>query len=341
MLSSDGIIQGKLFKRSVPVNTNLILRLLMEADTVSLGFLSRASGQSEDAVINKIDSLRRDGHSIERSGGAFRLLPPADAVWPSCIRKTLSTRWAGSLIEYHPVIDSTNFRARALGLEGAPHGTLVIADQQTAGRGRMDRSWETKPGDAILMSLLIRPESLPAVDATGIVLVAALAAAKACSEEGADVRIKWPNDLIVNGKKLCGMLLDMKLSANLVDYAIIGVGININSFPYAENLQHAACLKDACGHPVSRAQVTARFLSRFETLYDRWRSEGIDVILSMYREWSITLGRRVRVIGLNETFEAQAVDILPDGTLRVMTDDNKLRSVHAGDVSVRGVMDYV
>ncbi len=265
----------------------------------------------------------------------------ADSVSPDAIHSFLNTRWAGQNIEYHPVIDSTNFRAKKLGLENAPHGTLVIADLQTAGRGRMQRSWESQSGDSILMSLLLRPDHLPPMQATGIVLLAALAAAMACRDEGAEVFIKWPNDLIVGGKKLSGMLLDMTLCGEYVDFAVVGVGINIKSFPYAENLQHAACLMDACGREVSRAKVVAGFLAHFERLYDLWAEKGIEAILPVYREYSITLNRRVRVIGLNETFEAQALDVLPDGSLLVRLDDGRETPVHAGDVSVRGVMDYV
>ncbi len=259
----------------------------------------------------------------------------------TAIREALETSWAGRNIEAHEIIDSTNFRAKALGFEGAPHGTLVIADLQTAGRGRMQRSWESKSGDSILMSLLLRPVKLPPMQATGIVLLAAIAAAHACRDEGADVLIKWPNDLITGGKKLSGMLLDMTLAGEYVNFAVVGIGINVKSFPYAENLQHATCLNDACGREVSRERVVASFLTHFERLYDRWADEGIAAILPLYREHSVTLGRRVRVIGLSETFEAQALDVLDDGSLLVRLDDGTETSVHAGDVSVRGVMDYV
>ncbi len=264
-----------------------------------------------------------------------------DSVQPAAIERHLRTKWAGRHIQYYSCTDSTNFRARLMGLDGAPHGTLFIADEQTAGRGRMSRSWESKSGDSILMSLLVRPENLLPQDATGIVLLTAIAMAAACRAEGADVSVKWPNDLIVNNKKLCGMLLEMNASMEKVNFAVIGIGLNVNSFPYAENLKHATCLRDACGHEIERAKVVAAFLTEFEVLYERWCAEGIEAVLPIYRQYSITLGRRVRVISLSETFEAQALDILPDGALLVCTDDGKGRIVHAGDVSVRGVMDYV
>ena len=319
-----------------------LIQMLMNSDYVSGEWISSQLGLTRAAIWKAVEALRERGYDIQSvKKRGYHLEPPKDAVWPACIRKNLSTRWAGCHIEYHPIIDSTNFRARELGFTDAPHGTLIIADEQTAGRGRMSRKWESKPGDAILMSILLRPEALSPMDATGIVLIASLAAAMACCEEGADVRIKWPNDLIVGSKKLCGMLLDMNADMDQVHFAVVGIGININSFPYAENLKHATCLKDACGHDISRARVVASFLSHFETLYDQWRIGGINTILPAYREHSITLGSRVNVISLNGSFEALAVDVLEDGALMVQLDSGEQVPVRAGDVSVRGVMDYV
>lgn len=319
-----------------------LVELLMSSDYVSGEWISEQLGVTRAAVWKAVEALRQQGYAIESvKKRGYHMPAPEDAVWPACIRRNLHTQWAGCHIEYHRVINSTNLRARALGMEEAPHGTLIVADEQTAGRGRMSRSWDAKPGGAVLMSLLIRPEQLAPMNATGVVLVAALAACMACRDEGADVRIKWPNDLICGGKKICGMLLDMNADMDQVHYAVIGVGINISSYPYADNLRHAACLADACGHSVERARVIAHFLRHFESLYDRWRIGGISAILPLYRECSITLGSRVRVIGLNNSFEALALDVQEDGSLLVQLDSGERTCVHAGDVSVRGVMDYV
>ncbi len=323
------------------MDLNRILRILTENRRISEARLCAELDIDRETMHQSIHELISMGYDISRTMLGLRLSPPDNSIDGASIRALLHTEWAGKQIEYHKVIDSTNFRARALGQEGAPHGTLVIADLQTAGRGRMSRKWESKSGDSILMSLLLRPENTPPQEATGIVLLAALAMASACRKEGADVRIKWPNDLIADGKKLCGMLLEMDATAERVNFAVAGIGLNVRSFPYAEDLKHATCLDKACGHAVSRARVTAEFLSEFERLYEMWHAEGIEAILPLYREYSITLGSRVRVIGLTETFEAQAEDICADGSLLVRRDDGTVQTVHAGDVSVRGVMDYV
>ena len=323
------------------MDLNRILRILTENRRISEKALCTELGIDGEALHRAIEELDSMGYSIGRTMLGLRLTPPSNKADGASIRALLRTQWAGQQIEYHKIIDSTNFRARALGQEGAPHGTLVIADMQTAGRGRMSRKWESKSGDSILMSLLLRPKDTPPQDATGIVLIAALAMCAACQTEGANVRIKWPNDLIADGKKLCGMLLEMDATAERVNFAVAGIGLNVHTFPYAEDLKHATCLDKACGHEASRARVTANFLYEFERLYDLWCAEGIEALLPLYREHSITLGSRVRVIGLTETFEAQAEDIRADGSLLVRRDDGTVQAVHAGDVSVRGVMDYV
>lgn len=323
------------------MDLNRILAILTAKRRIFEKTLCAELGIGHEELLCAVEQLCDRGQNIRRTALGLHLTPPHNSIDSASIRPFLHTEWAGQNIEFHEVIDSTNFRARALGQEGAPHGTLVIADLQTAGRGRMTRKWESKSGDSILMSLLLRPENTKPQDATGIVLIAALAMCSACRKEGANVRIKWPNDLIANGKKLCGMLLEMDATAENVNFAVAGIGLNVRSFPYAEDLKHATCLNKACGHAASRPWVTAQFLSEFERLYEKWRAEGIEAILPLYREYSITLGSRVRVIGLTETFEAHAEDICADGSLLVRRDDGTMQTVHAGDVSVRGVMDYV
>lgn len=324
------------------MNSQELIRLFMNNDYVSVERLRAQSAMTDDSIRNTIETLVKRGYNIQFSPEkGYFLEPPEDTVWPFCIRSILNTRWAGRHVEYHASVESTNSRARALGHTDAPHGTLVIADEQTAGRGRMSRKWEALPGSSILMSLLLRPEALAPEDATGLVLIAALACAMACMDEGASVRIKWPNDLVVNDKKLCGMLLDMNADMKRVHFAVVGVGVNIHSAPYAEDLTHAVCLEDACGHSVSRTQVVAHFLTHFERLYEQWRADGVRAILPLYREYSVTLGSRVSVASAGGCFEAQALDILEDGALLVRLDGGECIPVRAGDVSVRGVMGYV
>jgi len=321
-----------------------LIALMMQREYVSGEWISGQLGVTRAGVWKAVEALRRAGWTIESAHRrGYRLVPPAGAVWPSCIRAHLHTAWAGRRIDYYDRVGSTNLAARELGaLDAAqvPHGTLVVADEQTAGRGRMNRSWQSRPGDAALMSLLLRPDALPPAEATDIVLVTALAVCDACRSFGADARIKWPNDIVCGGKKLCGMLLDMSADMDLVRFAVAGVGLNIAGYPQADDLRHAGCLNDAAGKSLDRAEVVARFLEAFERFYDLWAAGGPQAILPAYETWCVTLGSRVQVIGLRETFEGTALRLTGDGALLVRRDDGAEEAVRAGDVSVRGVMGY-
>ena len=316
--------------------------LLMQTGSASAAWIARSLDVGEDAVMQAANELRAQGCGVDISAdGRVRLDAPAGSMWPCRIRASLNSRWAGQRIEYYDVTSSTNAVARDLAEAGAPHGTLVIADLQTQGRGRMTRSWVTRSGDAALMSLIVRPNGVAAARSTGIVLATALAIAYACRALGIDARVKWPNDIIVGGKKVCGMLLDTELAGDMMAYGVIGIGLNINGSPSGEGLQHAACLRDAVGHALDRAVVVARCLEAFEARYEAWSAGGLEAIRADYEARCLTLGRRVRVIGARETFEGQALGLCGDGALTVRRDDGREERVHAGDVSVRGVMDYV
>jgi len=318
-----------------------LMALLRQRDCVSGEWISKKLGVTRMAVFKAVQALRDGGvpiESVKRRG--YRLVPPEDAIWPSRIRETLSTRWAGCEIEYYDEIDSTNLRAKMLGREGAPHGTLVVADFQSKGRGRLSRAWSSAPGDSAMMSLLLRPDALNPVNAPPLVMIAAVSAAEACAAFCADARIKWPNDLVLNGKKICGMLLEMGADMERVDYLTVGIGINVNGHPDAPGI-HATSLRAEMAAAPPRAALIARVMERFEYNYDLWTREGIAPILAAYRDRSATLGQPIQVIGARETFKGVARDIGDDGALIVELADGERAIVREGDVSVRGLMGYV
>ena len=322
-----------------------LLSLLMQYDLVSGSQISQPLGVTRAGVWKAIDNLRAQGYhivSVPRKG--YHLVAPENAVWPSCIRARLNAQWIAQRIDYYDSIGSTNRIARTLGSEdasSAPHGTLVIADEQETGRGRMTRSWVTKKGEAVLMSLLLRPENTAPEDAPALVHVTALAVCEACRALGAPALIKWPNDIVANGLKLCGILLEMNADMDHVHYAVAGIGLNVSGSPRSEEIPHAGSLSDVCPVVPDRAEAVARILEQYEKYYDLWVKGGASAIRPFYEERCVTLGRRVRVVGLNEMFEGMAHALTEDGSLEVITDAGESRIVRAGDVSVRGIMGYV
>lgn len=248
----------------------------------------------------------------------------------------------GRNIEYHETIDSTNIRAKQLGGNGAPHMTLVLANEQTAGRGRMTRSWVSPPGTSALMSLLVRPK-LPAWRAPELVFLSAVAACDAVNAltDGDHARIKWPNDLVIGTKKISGTLLEMALDGADIDYAVVGIGVNILGTQFPADLPYAGSIESATGQQIQRMDFVAAYLDRFESLYTSWLNDGFAPVLEQCRQRSATLGKAIRAICPDGEHTGIAIDFDPTGALIVDTPDGQRLTLTAGDVSVRGLMDYV
>lgn len=246
----------------------------------------------------------------------------------------------------HPVVyfdeaDSTNRIARELARGGAAHGTLVIADMQTAGRGRRGRGWISPAGEGLFMTLILRPQGDPA-GAAKLSLCCALAVCRAIRRvSGLDARIKWPNDVVACGRKVCGMLLEMTADEQSVHDVVAGIGINVHQKAFdADIADTASSLELLCGRFIRRSDVVCAFLKRFEELSELTERDEAQ-LMALYREESATLGQRVRVIAPDGEYTGTAKELTDSGSLLVLDDEGTLREVLAGDVSVRGVMGYV
>lgn len=315
-----------------------VLRLLLGGEVISGAQISERLGITRAAVWKRVEQLRAAGYDVQAVGRrGYRLAACPDALDAPLIERGLRTVWAGRPTLFERQVDSTNLWARRLAAQGAPHGTLVVADEQTAGRGRRGRVWTSPPDAGVFMTLLLRPKAHPSQVAQ-LTLLTALAVAEAIEDVcGAQAQIKWPNDVVIDGKKTCGILLEMGADESQVDFVAAGVGVNVHASPPALR-DMATCLDAACGQRVLRAPVVCAFMARFEARYDAF-ARGEDW-MTAYRARSVTLGRRVRVMGVDETFEGIAQDVDASGALVVQTQDGP-RTVLAGDVSVRGVMGYV
>lgn len=319
-----------------------ILELLRRQE----GFLSgedigRELSITRAAVWKGIKKLREEGYEIEAvTNRGYRLTNPETMYNKRELEQGLKTKTMGQTIYFYEETDTTNNRARELALEGAPEGTLVVAEKQTAGRGRRGKVWESPLGTGIWMSLVLRPQIMPA-EASVLTLLCGLATAEAIeAETGLSAGIKWPNDILINGKKAVGILTEMDCEMSEVHFVIPGIGINVNtaSFP-PEIAEIATSLYLECGKTVSRRRLVHRVLERLEEHYETFlRTGSFDAMLEDYRKHCITLGKEVHVLG-REPFFAEALDITPEGELLVCRADNgKEEVVFSGEVSIRGVI---
>ena len=320
-----------------------ILDLLREAGDSYLSGeeMAKRLGVSRTAVWKHIQELRRDGYDIvshSRSGYSLQSAP--DTLRPEEIKNGLRTRRIGREIRFYPTVDSTNLEAKRLAQQGAPDGLIVVAEEQGKGRGRLERSFFSPAGKGIWFSVILRPDFLPqeAPKCT------AVAVAQAAEDFGMKVGIKWPNDVLADGRKLVGILTEMSAEMERIHYVIIGTGINVNiaeeDFP--EDLRDkATSLSQVKGEEIPRAAFFRAVLEHMDALYDSILREGFAEVFSMWRRYSITLGQMVRVIdarGGKDAFTGRAVDIDEDGALLVDTAEGR-RRVLAGDVSIRPQQD--
>ena len=280
--------------------------------------------------LQSILGARNGTDDARRTGGA--------GMTREQIQSGLGTQWAGQDIVYFKEIDSTNRYAKKLAGQGAAHGTMVLADTQTAGRGRRGHSWISPAGSSISMTLILRPD-VPSAQVAKISLLTALATANAIRRvTGLDVRIKWPNDIVAGGRKVCGMLMEMDATPEKVASVVAGVGINVHQTQFPEEIAHSASSLDLlAGRRISRADIVRAFLQEYERVW----ALGDEAMMRAYRERSATIGQRVQVIGLNGTYTGTAEGVTDSGSLLVRADeDGGVREVLAADVSVRGIMGY-
>lgn len=259
------------------------------------------------------------------------------------IKKNLKTRWMAREVHYYEECDSTNVRAAQGAKEGAKDGALYVAEYQMAGRGRRGRSWESRQGGNILMSLMLRPNLEP-TKAPMLTLVMAYSIAKALKKmEEFAVQIKWPNDLILNGKKICGILTEMSAEVGHIHHVVIGIGVNVNIDTFAEELQDkATSLLLETGSAVNRAKLVAAIMEQFEEDYEKFlQAEDLSPFVAEYNAMLVNQGRVVRVLAPGNEYDGVAHGITPMGDLLVERMDGEVVEVFAGEVSVRGVYGYV
>ena len=257
------------------------------------------------------------------------------------IADQIHTKWAGKTVHFARETDSTNLWIKRLAKEGAPEGTLALAEFQSAGRGRLGRSWEVPEGTSVMMSILLRPKFEPQYAPT-LTLVMGMAVAKAVKSLGFDVSIKWPNDVVVSHKKICGILTEMGVRDGKIDYAVIGVGINVNIREFPEEMaDKATSLYLESGREFDRSQIPGLVMEAFGEYYEKFAATcDLSGLKEEYESILANYNQPVRVLA-KEPYEGVARGITDGGELLVEKTDGTIATVSAGEVSVRGLYSYV
>ena len=257
------------------------------------------------------------------------------------IADQIHTKWAGKTVHFARETDSTNLWIKRLAKESAPEGTLALAEFQSAGRGRLGRSWEVPEGTSVMMSILLRPKFEPQY-APMLTLVMGMAVAKAVKKLGFDASIKWPNDVVVSHKKICGILTEMGVRDGKIDYAVIGVGINVNIREFPEEMaDKATSLYLESGREFDRSQIPGLVMEAFEEYYEKFAATcDLSGLKEEYESILANYNQPVRVLA-KEPYEGVARGITDGGELLVEKTDGTIIAVSAGEVSVRGLYSYV
>lgn len=247
---------------------------------------------------------------------------------------------AGSVL-YFEELDSTNTYCRLHGAE-LSHGTLVIAENQTAGRGSRGRTWEAPENESLFMSLVLKPDMSP-VFAPRLTLVMALSCARAFQQYGIDVQIKWPNDIVLNGKKLVGILTEMNAKPSGIEQVVVGIGINVLTGQFPKEIAYkATSLWLETGKHFSREEIAAAVMNCFEEDYETFlKTCDLSELLEQYRQFSATVGQKVQILDGKDGYTGFAYDVDKEGQLWVRTEDGQEVKVFADEVSVRGIYGYV
>lgn len=310
-----------------------ILALLRDSTTyVSGEEISKHLGISRSAIWKHIQELRQQGYDIVAVPHlGYELAAIPDRLLPEEISFGLNTKILGKEIHYHDMIPSTMNIAMDLGMKGCKEGVVVCAEGQYKGRGRLSRFWSSPKNRGVYLSIILKPEISPA-ESPKLTLLSAVGVCQAIRAiTKLDCLIKWPNDLILNNKKLGGILTEMNAEMDMVKFVVIGIGINVNT-PESLLPPKSTSLREQSGKRVSRIELTKQILREIEKEYILFQKEGFVPIIKKWKEFSTTLGHRVKVQFHKEHLEGQAIDIDTDGALLIKRDSGFVERVTAGDI---------
>jgi len=294
--------------------------------------ISQHLGISRQGLWKHVQELKDLGYDIVAVPHlGYRLESSPDRLFTFEISHGLNTKFIAKKIHYFDCLASTMDLAMQLGIQAAPHGTLILAESQTKGRGRLGRSWFSPKYKGIYLSLILRPKISPSASPI-LTLLSAVSICEAVKKVvDLDAQIKWPNDVFIHNKKLGGILTEMNAEVDKVNFVVIGIGLNVNN-DKKSLIAQATSLKEQTGQPISRILLLQELLCRIENNYSLLEDKGSQVIIDKGRNFSLTLGRRVKVCCQNKHIEGQAVDIDKDGGLLIRKDSGLIQKIISGDI---------
>ncbi|PIU42344.1 MAG: biotin--[acetyl-CoA-carboxylase] ligase [Candidatus Omnitrophica bacterium CG07_land_8_20_14_0_80_42_15] len=294
--------------------------------------LSLSLEVSRTAIWKHIEKLRKDGYKIEAVPNlGYKLLSTPDKLLPEELKIGLNTKIIGKRIFSYASVDSTNAIAYKFAEDGFEEGTVVVAEAQTKGKGRLGRTWISPKEAGIYFSFILRPDILPS-EVSKITLLSAVAVTKAIREvSGLNAVIRWPNDVLIDNKKVCGILTEMKAEQDKIDFMIIGIGINVNT-QKADLPEEATSLKEEIGGDVQRIMLAKAVLEHFEHYYVLCMKKGFEPIINEWHKFSAMLGSRVKVICHDKEIQGQVQDIDESGALVIRLDNGLMERIFTGDV---------
>ena len=287
---------------------------------------------SRQALWKHIQELKGIGYDIVAVPHlGYRLISSPDRLFPQEVNYQLNTKFIGKKIFYFEAVLSTMDIAMQLGIKGYPCGTVVLAETQTKGRGRLSRQWYSPKYKGIYLSLILRPK-IPPNHTPILTLMAAISIVEAIKETaGLDAKIKWPNDILLHNEKLGGILTELNAEMDMIRFVIVGIGLNVNNDRKAL-LANATSLKEQKKEDIDRVSLLKEMLRKIEANYAVFQEKGSLTIVEKWRQFSITLGKRVKIICQKGHLEGEAVDIDTDGGLLLRKDSGIVEKIMAGDV---------
>lgn len=323
---------------------NKIIGILLnkENEFVSGEDLSKLLGISRAGIWKHIKNLKSEGYKIEsvnRKG--YRLIErPIDILTNENIGYDLKTKFIGKNIIHFDTIDSTNDYAKKIANE-ISEGTVIISEEQTKGRGRIGRTWDSKKSEGIWMSMILKPDIIP-YKATFLTLIAGASIVKALNNLGVKASIKWPNDIIINNKKVCGILTELSSEIDRINHIVLGIGINVKNMDFSQEICDIATSLYKEGYNISRVDIVGSIFEEFEGLYLEYiNNNDKEKTLDICRKYSAIIGKDIYIIKGDDKELVRCIDINENGNLLINDMNGNEREIFSGEISIRGVKGYV